>query len=100
MPGSCASSAPPLEPSGLELLSQAALGIGSVPESGATFLENALLKARHASAAAQLPALADDSGIEVDALGGRPGVWSARYAGEGASNAENLARLLEELEGV
>jgi XTP/dITP diphosphohydrolase len=89
-----------LEPYGLELVPQAALGIGSVPESGATFLENALLKARHASAAAQLPALADDSGIEVDALGGRPGVRSARYAGEGASDAENLARLLEELEGV
>jgi XTP/dITP diphosphohydrolase len=89
-----------LGPYGLELLPQAALGIGSVPESGATFLENALLKARHASAAAQLPALADDSGIEVDALGGRPGVRSARYAGEGASDAENLARLLEELEGV
>jgi XTP/dITP diphosphohydrolase len=89
-----------LEPYGLELLPQAALGIGSVPESGATFLENALLKARHASAAARLPALADDSGIEVDALGGRPGVRSARYAGEGASDAENLARLLEELEGV
>jgi XTP/dITP diphosphohydrolase len=89
-----------LEPYGLELLPQAALGIGSVPESGATFLENALLKARHACAAAQLPALADDSGIEVDALGGRPGVRSARYAGEGASDAENLARLLEELEGV
>jgi XTP/dITP diphosphohydrolase len=89
-----------LAPYGLELVSQAALGIGSVPESGATFLENALLKARHASAAAQLPALADDSGIEVDALGGRPGVRSARYAGEGASDAENLARLLEELAGV
>jgi XTP/dITP diphosphohydrolase len=89
-----------LEPYGFELVSQAALGIDSVPETGTTFLENALLKARHAAHRAQLPALADDSGIEVDALGGRPGVWSARFAGEGASDAANLARLLEELEGV
>jgi XTP/dITP diphosphohydrolase len=89
-----------LEPRGFELVSQAALGIDPVPETGTTFLENALLKARHASAAARLPALADDSGIEVDALGGRPGVWSARYAGEGASDAANLARLLEELDGL
>ena len=87
-------------PAGFELLAQAALGIESVPETGATFRENALLKARHASAAAQLPALADDSGIEVDALGGRPGVLSARFAGEGASDAANLARLLAELAGV
>ena len=99
-PGKLRELAALLEPYGLELLSQAALGIGSVPETGATFLDNALLKARHASAAAQLPALADDSGIEVDALGGRPGVWSARYAGEGASDAANLARLLRELDGV
>ena len=89
-----------LEPYGFELVSQATLGIASVPESGATFLENALLKARHAAQRAQLPALADDSGIEVDALGGRPGVWSARFAGDGASDAANLARLLAELDGV
>ena len=89
-----------LAPCGFELVSQAALGIEPVAETGATFLENALLKARHAAAAARLPALADDSGIEVDALGGRPGVRSARFAGEGASDAANLARLLEELAGV
>ncbi|HYB64232.1 MAG TPA: RdgB/HAM1 family non-canonical purine NTP pyrophosphatase [Steroidobacteraceae bacterium] len=89
-----------LAPYGFELVSQAALGIEPAPETGATFLDNALLKARHASAAARLPALADDSGIEVDALGGRPGVWSARFAHPGASDAANLARLLEELEGV
>jgi XTP/dITP diphosphohydrolase len=99
-PGKLRELAALLAPLGFELVSQAALGIDSVPETGTTFLENALLKARHAAAAAQLPALADDSGIEVDALGGRPGVWSARYAGEGASDAANLARLLEELEGV
>jgi XTP/dITP diphosphohydrolase len=89
-----------IAPAGFELLSQGALGIEAVPETGSTFLENALIKARHAAAAARLPALADDSGIEVDALGGRPGVWSARYAGEGASDAANLARLLAELAGV
>ncbi len=89
-----------LAPAGFELVSQAALGIEPVPETGTTFLENALLKARHAAAAAQLPALADDSGLEVDALGGRPGVWSARFAHSGASDAENLARLLAELEDV
>jgi len=87
-------------PAGFELLSQSALGIDPVPETGTTFLENALLKARHAAAAAQLPALADDSGVEVDALGGRPGVWSARFAHPGASDAANLARLLAELDGV
>jgi XTP/dITP diphosphohydrolase len=89
-----------LAPHGLELVSQRSLGIESAEESGSTFLENALLKARHAARAAQLPALADDSGIEVDALGGRPGVWSARFAGEGASDAANLALLLEELAAV
>lgn len=89
-----------LAPAGFELVSQAALGIDPVPETGTTFLDNALLKARHAAAAARLPALADDSGIEVDALGGRPGVWSARFAHPGASDAANLARLLEELEGT
>jgi XTP/dITP diphosphohydrolase len=89
-----------LAPYGFELVSQAALGIDPVSETGTSFLDNALLKARHAAGAARLPALADDSGIEVDALGGRPGVWSARFAHPGASDAENLARLLEELAGV
>jgi guanylate kinase/non-canonical purine NTP pyrophosphatase (RdgB/HAM1 family) len=89
-----------LAPFALELVPQAVLGIGSPPESGATFLANALLKARHAAAHSGLPALADDSGLEVDALGGRPGVRSARFAYEGASDAENLERLLAELEGV
>jgi XTP/dITP diphosphohydrolase len=89
-----------LAPLHLELLAQGELGIRAAEESGATFLENALLKARHAARAARAPALADDSGIEVDALGGRPGVWSARYAGAGASDADNLHRLLEELAGV
>ena len=83
----------------IEVIPQSAMGILPVEETGGTFLENALLKARHA-ARSGLPALADDSGIEVDALGGRPGVRSARYAGEQASDADNLALLLHELEGV
>jgi XTP/dITP diphosphohydrolase len=69
-------------------------------ENGSTFLENALIKARAAHEATGLPALADDSGIEVDALGGRPGIHSARYGGEGLSDAQRCGRLLEELEGV
>ena len=89
-----------LEPLALSLVPQGELGISPAAETGSTFLENALLKARHAAALARLPALADDSGLEVDALGGRPGVWSARFAGAGASDADNLARLLAELTGV
>ena len=89
-----------LEPLGLELTAQSALGIDSPPETGGTFLENALIKARHAALRSGLPALADDSGIEVDALEGRPGVRSARFAGEGASDADNLRKLLAELHDV
>jgi XTP/dITP diphosphohydrolase len=89
-----------LAPLGIDVLAQSELGIESPPETGETFLDNALLKARHASNAANLPALADDSGIEVDALGGRPGVYSARYAGENASDLENLRKMLVELQGV
>jgi XTP/dITP diphosphohydrolase len=69
-------------------------------ETGLTFVENAILKARHAAQAAALPAIADDSGIEVDALGGAPGVYSARFAGRCADDAANNARLLAELETV
>jgi XTP/dITP diphosphohydrolase len=89
-----------LLPYGIELLLQAALGIEPVEESGATFADNALLKARHAARAAKLPALADDSGLEVDALGGAPGVRSARFAGLAASDADNNALLLERLAGA
>ena len=67
------------------------------PEMGTTFADNALAKARVAAAATGRPAIADDSGIEAAALGGAPGVWSARYAGEGASDEENLAKLLREV---
>jgi XTP/dITP diphosphohydrolase len=82
---------------GHELVSQAELGIAPAPETGFTFIENALLKARQAARAAQLPAIADDSGLLVDGLGGAPGLKSARYAGEGASDAANIDKLLREL---
>ncbi len=81
----------------IEIVSQAELGIASPEETGETFVENALLKARFAALCSGLPSMADDSGIRVDALGGRPGVRSARYAGEDAGDEENLDLLLEEL---
>jgi XTP/dITP diphosphohydrolase len=84
----------------LELILQSTLGIPSAAETGSSFEANALLKARHAALASGLPALADDSGLEVDALGGRPGIYSARYAGPAAGDADNNARLLAELAGV
>jgi XTP/dITP diphosphohydrolase len=89
-----------LAPLALEVVAQGTLGLEAPPESGTTFLENALLKARHAALASALPALADDSGLEVDALGGRPGVWSARFAHPGANDSENLEHLLQLLEGI
>ena len=89
-----------LAPLKLALIAQPELGIAAPEESGDSFLANALIKARHAARHAQLPALADDSGLEVDALDGRPGVRSARYAGEGASDEENCRRLLAELRAV
>jgi XTP/dITP diphosphohydrolase len=89
-----------LEPLGIEVVPQAELGIGEADEPHVTFIENALAKARHASAASGLPALADDSGVCVDALGGAPGVHSARYAGEPRSDARNNAALVAALRGV
>ena len=71
--------------------------VESVPETGTTFVENAIIKARHAARITGLPAIADDSGLEVDALHGAPGIYSARYAGPGADDAANNARLLREL---
>src|SRR4029077_16623994 len=76
------------------------LGIDAIEENGKTFEENALLKARHASGKAKLPALADDSGLEVDALDGRPGLHSARFAGPNATDEENNAALIAALTDV
>jgi len=89
-----------LAPLGIDVVAQSALGIADADEPHVTFVENALAKARHASAQAGLPALADDSGICVRALAGAPGVQSARYAGEPRSDARNNARLVAALAGV
>jgi len=81
----------------IELVAQADLGVPSAPETAPTFVENALLKARHAARIAGLPAIADDSGLAVDALGGAPGVLSARYAGPAADDRANIAKILAAL---
>lgn len=89
-----------LEPLGIEPVLQSEWRVAPVPETGLTFVENALLKARHAARATGLPALADDSGLLVDALEGAPGLHSARYAGPEATDADNVAKLLDALGDV
>lgn len=86
----------------VELVPQADLGVGDVPETGLSFVENALIKARHACEETGLPSIADDSGIEVDALNGEPGIYSARYAGKQGAEADqaNNDKLLAALEQV
>jgi len=86
--------------SGVELVAQSELGVEDAEETGLTFVENALIKARHAARVTGLPALADDSGLCVDALGGAPGLYSARYAGEPADPQRNIDKLLAALDGV
>lgn len=88
-----------LEPLGLSLVAQSELGVESPPETGTTFVENALIKARHAAQQTGLPAIADDSGLVVDALGGAPGIYSARYAGPGSRDSDNVRKLLEDMRG-
>ncbi|MGE0114526.1 MAG: RdgB/HAM1 family non-canonical purine NTP pyrophosphatase [Steroidobacteraceae bacterium] len=89
-----------LQPLAIEVLPKSRFTQDEVAETGASFIANALIKARHAAAASGLPAIADDSGIEVDALGGAPGIYSARYAGAHATDLENLQKLLQELKQV
>ncbi|QUY47670.1 RdgB/HAM1 family non-canonical purine NTP pyrophosphatase [Serratia plymuthica] len=85
---------------GLNVVAQTELGVDSAEETGLTFIENAILKARHAAQITGLPAIADDSGLAVDALGGAPGIYSARYAGVDASDQQNLDKLLVALKDV
>lgn len=85
---------------GVEVVPQTELGVGDADETGASFVENALIKARHAAQLTGLPAIADDSGLVVDALDGRPGIYSARYAGAEANDDANIDKLLHELQGV
>lgn len=92
-----------LAPLGIEPIPQGQLGVSDAEETGLTFVENALIKARHAAEVTGLPALADDSGIEVDALGGEPGIYSARFAArrqQGSGDGDNNAALLAALEDV
>ncbi|OPX54307.1 XTP/dITP diphosphohydrolase [Oceanospirillum multiglobuliferum] len=89
-----------LLPLGFEVVAQSEFNVPEVDETGLTFVENALLKAREASRVSGLPALADDSGIEVDALNGAPGIYSARFSGAGATDQRNNEKLLAELAGL
>lgn len=86
-----------LAPMNIEVIPQSEFNVGSVAETGLSFIENAIIKARHASKLSQLPAIADDSGLAVDALNGRPGIYSARFAGGDATDADNNNLLLEQL---
>ena len=87
-------------PAGFELISQTTLGIESPEETGSTFVENAIIKAKHASLVSGFPAIADDSGLCVPSLLGKPGLHSARYAGPTATDTENLEKLMSSLKGI
>ncbi|MCG3865761.1 MULTISPECIES: XTP/dITP diphosphatase [Photobacterium] len=85
---------------GFDVVAQSDYNVSSVAETGTTFIENAIIKARHAAKETGLPAIADDSGLEVDHLNGAPGIYSARFAGEDASDADNIDKLLAEMKDV
>ncbi len=89
-----------LAPLNIDVVTQSELGVTEVAETGLSFVENAILKARNACAQTGVPAIADDSGLEVDALLGAPGIYSSRYAGENASDADNIEALLTALQDV
>jgi XTP/dITP diphosphohydrolase len=84
----------------VEIIAQTTLNVKEIPETGLTFVENALIKARHASLQTGLPAIADDSGLEVAALHGAPGIYSARFAGSNATAEENISKLLSNMQSV
>ncbi|MCD6039229.1 MAG: non-canonical purine pyrophosphatase, RdgB/HAM1 family [Gammaproteobacteria bacterium] len=84
----------------INIVPQAVLGVNNTPETGMTFIENALIKARHACQITGLPSIADDSGLQVGALNGAPGIYSARYAGDNATSQNNIKKLLNELINV
>ncbi len=89
-----------LKPFNIEIIPQALLHVNDISETGLTFVENAILKARHACHQTGLPAIADDSGLEVFSLHGAPGIYSARYAGKNASSKDNIDKLLSELQNI
>jgi XTP/dITP diphosphohydrolase len=89
-----------LAPLGLNVVPQSEFNVEEVPETGTTFVENAIIKARHASKVTGLPCIADDSGLEVAALNGAPGIYSSRFAGEGATDGTNIDKLLTQLDGI
>ena len=89
-----------LQDFGFEVKAQSDFNVSEVAETGTTFIENAIIKARHAARETGLPAIADDSGLEVDCLKGAPGIYSARYSGEGATDSSNIDKLLAEMQNI
>ena len=96
-PGKVKELANMLNPLNINVVPQSDFNVGEVAETGTTFVENAIIKARHAAKITGMPAIADDSGLEVDGLNGAPGVYSARFAGPGASDQDNIDKLLVDL---